>query len=359
MRELPPVNSPEILLALFEAFGRHLLEERKRSLKTRNCYLADLRIFGQWLARKRDLKLTHREAEALAALEACRAAPGSLSHEVVWITDEDYTQFFTELEKQRAAPPTIFRKVASLSGFYRWLEARKVRGARPVLGLRLTRPKSTAIKIIDQARLDLFLKSIPATTPRDLRDRAITLVLIDTGMRIGELVALNVGDFNDGKLRCVRRGRGERLLNLSEVASDTLRSYLRSRGERADTAMFLNKDGTRISARSIRRRLETRLEQAGLSPGLITPTMLMHRRRFLHLQAGGSHQLASETFGLRSGSRLAEYDGCIENVELPLIRALDRSTVRSVSVPATSVVVPTNKPPSQFGRATPLYGAHA
>jgi integrase/recombinase XerC len=152
------------------------------------------------------------------------------------------------------------------------------------------------------------LLSAPATnTPLALRDRAILETLYSAGLRVSELVGLEVGDIDlDGGTATVRgKGKRERLAMLGSTAERALREWLEARGtvqcrgSRLPAAVFLNKNGTRLTTRSVGRILQNYLARAGLD-GRTTPHTLRHSFATHLLDRGADIRCVQELLGHRS-----------------------------------------------------------
>src|SRR5262249_22339131 len=153
-----------------------------------------------------------------------------------------------------------------------------------------------------------------ADTPLGVRDRAILETLYSAGVRVSELTGLNVEDVDlDGCLATVRgKGKRERLALIGPHALDALREWLEQRpavaAGRAATqrALFLNKNGTRLTSRSVGRLLEKYLAQAGLDPRT-SPHTLRHSFATHLLDAGADIRSVQELLGHRSLSNTQIY----------------------------------------------------
>jgi len=146
------------------------------------------------------------------------------------------------------------------------------------------------------------------------RDRAMLETLYSTGVRVSELVALNVDDLDpvNGQLRVRGKGRKERITPIGPTAVTAIRRYLdmRQRDPRNSTfdrmAMFVNKHGQRLSTRSVRRKLDKYLSEAGLDP-TISPHTLRHTFATHMLNNGADLRSVQELLGHQSLSTTQVY----------------------------------------------------
>jgi integrase/recombinase XerC len=150
-----------------------------------------------------------------------------------------------------------------------------------------------------------LLAAPPADTPFGVRDRAILETLYSAGLRVSELTGLNVTDLElDSGLATVRgKGKRERLTLLGQAAQEALRTWLQEREALAGgprcPAVFLNKHGSRLTARSVGRLLEKYLAEAGLDPRT-SPHTLRHSFATHLLDRGADIRSVQELLGHRS-----------------------------------------------------------
>ena len=152
-----------------------------------------------------------------------------------------------------------------------------------------------------------LLDAPPAATTLGLRDRAILETMYSAGLRVSELVGLNLGDVDlDSALATVRgKGKRERLAMFGPQALAALKAWLEARlallaglGRKAD-AVFLNKNGTRLNVRSVGRSLHKYLAEAGLDPQA-SPHSLRHSFATHLLDHGADIRSVQELLGHRS-----------------------------------------------------------
>jgi integrase/recombinase XerC len=147
-----------------------------------------------------------------------------------------------------------------------------------------------------------LLESIPTTAPAGVRDRAMLETLYGGGVRVSELVALDVADLDlDGGLVRVRgKGRRERLCPVGPEAVTWIRLWLPLRQPRRpeDPALFLNRFGGRLTTRSVGRLFQAHLQAAGINPGG-SPHTLRHSFATHLLDRGADLRSVQELLGHR------------------------------------------------------------
>ncbi len=277
-----------------ESFLQHLQFEKNYSPHTLKSYGRDL-------------------AEFLAYLTANTARDDVAIEDLDHITIRDFLSYLT---RKGNAKSSIGRKLASIRSFFRFLyrEARvSVNPARlvstPKQGQYL--PPSLSVEQVDD------LLAVPeASSDRGLRDRAIYELLYASGLRVSELVQLNVQDLSLSERLVKVRGKGkkERLVPFGDQARAALTAYLAVRGKllrrqrtsAEPAALFLNLRGSRLTARSVERNLQQYVQSANL-PLEAHPHLLRHSFATHLLSAGADLRSIQELLGHANLSTTQKY----------------------------------------------------
>jgi site-specific recombinase XerD len=154
---------------------------------------------------------------------------------------------------------------------------------------------------LDESQMARLLQA-PATTKwQGLRDRALLETLYSTGMRVGELVGLNLQDVDHISGTAIVRGKGkkERLCPIGETALASIRSYLAKRPKKlvVPYALFVSQKGTRLTVRQVDRLMVQYVRQVGL-PRTISPHSLRHSFATHLLEHGADLRSVQELLGL-------------------------------------------------------------
>jgi integrase/recombinase XerC len=210
------------------------------------------------------------------------------------------------LHEQGYARSTIARRLASLRTWCKFLRRQGVLESDPAAGLRSPRQGRKLPHFLSRGDMERLLSAPPGDTPLGLRDRALLETLYSAGVRVGELVGLDVADVDFAEGMALVRGKGkkERLALLGPPALAALGTWLEARkglpGPAASKpALFLNKNGTRLSARSVGRLLEKYLARAGLDPRT-SPHTLRHSFATHLLDGGADIRGVQELLGHKS-----------------------------------------------------------
>jgi integrase/recombinase XerC len=216
------------------------------------------------------------------------------------------------LHEQGYAKSTVARRLAAVRSWCRFLVRQGLLATNPADGLRGPRQPRRLPHLLGEPEILRLLGAPCADDPLGRRDRAWLETLYSAGLRVSELAGLNVDDLDLGGGVAIVRGKGrrERLALLGRPAQVALKEWLADRaallGGRTQPAVFLNKNGGRLTVRSVGRLLEKYLAQAGLDPRT-SPHTLRHSFATHLLEAGADIRGVQELLGHRSLSTTQVY----------------------------------------------------
>jgi site-specific recombinase XerD len=278
-------NAPTPIEASWEA-ARARFDDWQRAQgmgeKTRRAYAADLGQLAAWAA-PREL------------------GPRELSH-------RDLRLFAGSVSERGAARSTVRRKLAAIRTFHRQLLERGEIDANPAELVSSPRREVQLPKVMKPLELAELLERIPASTPLDLRDRAMLELAYAAGLRAEELVNLDTAglDADSEQVRVDGKGGRTRVVPVGEHAWNALDRYLRrGRPALANTdsrALFLSKSGRRLSTSDVRRRLRLQANRAGITPHTLRHSFATHL-----LEGGADLRAIQELLGHASISTTQTY----------------------------------------------------
>ncbi len=289
-------------LPLIARFLDHLDGERNFSAHTIRSYAADLIQFCRFLGAGdlEDAAGDERTVDDLPPTEELR--PGTIQKALLAAQPLDIRGFLAMMRNSSYSKATIARKLATLRSLYKFLVRTGRVEASPVSVVRTPRQDRRLPKCLDIEDVESLLAAPDASTLLGARDRAILETIYSAGLRIGELVGLNVEDLNEFSeaLRIRGKGKKERLVPLGGKAIEAIEAYMLLRkgafGDAARGPLFVNKFGRRISGRSIRRKLDKYLLEAGIDVH-ISPHVLRHSFATHMLNAGADLRSVQEMLG--------------------------------------------------------------
>jgi len=222
--------------------------------------------------------------------------------------------FLAFLHEREYSKATAARKLATLRSFYKFCLRRGFITTNPVATIRTPKQEKRLPKFLDVSQVQKLLTTPDDTTLLGARDRAMLETLYSTGVRVSELVALNVPDVDTTgeSLRVRGKGRKERVAPIGPTAIAAIRKYLDLRAKDPRRAnfdpepLFVNKHGKRLSTRSVRRKLDKYLVMCGLDPS-ISPHTLRHTFATHMLNNGADLRSVQELLGHQSISTTQVY----------------------------------------------------
>ncbi len=298
---------------LINEFIDYLRFEKHFSNYTARCYTTDLRQFNELSLDTAETKGAHAESEESTVQLATLTKTG-LREKMLAVTPEDIRGFLAQLHERNYSRASVARKLATLRSFYKFMVRRGYVETNPVASIRTPKQERRLPKCLSYEQVQRLLE-----TPKDdeilgCRDRAMLETIYSTGVRVSELVGLNISDvdFLGGMLHIKGKGNKERLSPIGHAAMLAVKKYLQMRQQHTqgqdneEQALFVNKHGRRLSTRSVRRKLDKYLLDAGLDPS-ISPHTLRHSFATHLLNNGADLRSVQELLGHQSISTTQIY----------------------------------------------------
>ena len=212
---------------------------------------------------------------------------------------------------------SIARKISTLRSFYKYLNREQVITSNPAKSVstpKVEKTLPTTLTVDEAFRLMESPKSIPeksseVSRENRLRDRAILELLYSSGLRVSELVGLNLDQLNSdlGIVRVMGKGRKERIVPVGAKALEALMGYLEERGvSRGEDPIFINSFGGRLTTRSVGRLIKKYTRHSGIFRK-VSPHSLRHTFATHLLDAGADIREIQEMLGHSSLSTTQRY----------------------------------------------------
>jgi len=303
---LPAPAQTKFFSPLVGQFLEYLKLERHFSDYTVKSYGADLSQFGQYLTGQIGHPHLPEPKEPMSGEE--------LDRKQVACEPLTIREFLAYLYGQNYTKSTTARKLATLRSFYKFLMRRGMISVNPLSTIRTPKQEKRLPKCLDLEQIQKLLDTPGDADILSARDKAMLEVLYSSGIRVSELVELEIADIDlqEGVLRVRGKGRKDRLTPIGSQAIKAVQRYFEMRMTEAKSTepltgrVFLNKHGGSLSTRSVRRKLDKYLVEAGLDPG-ISPHTLRHSFATHLLNNGADLRSVQELLGHQSLSTTQIY----------------------------------------------------
>ncbi len=208
--------------------------------------------------------------------------------------------YIASCHRKGLAESSMQRLLSSLRGFYRYLVKNSQAESNPATDVRAPKGAKKLPKVMDVDQVDRLLSN-NASSPLEMRDLAMMELMYSSGLRLSELVNLNVIDLDlqAGQVRILGKGNKTRYLPVGQQARETLNSWLGLRESIAVTgeqAVFVNNRGSRLSQRAVQKRMSEQAQKTQLGVH-VHPHMLRHSFASHMLESSGDLRSVQELLG--------------------------------------------------------------
>lgn len=258
------------------AYERYLKDEKHASANTVSSYMRDLKQFASYIA-ERQLELTE-------------------------VTQERISTYLDYLSGQGKSPATVSRSLASIKGFYHHLLDQGVVEENPAIHVAAVKAEKKLPQVLTGKEVERLLAQPKCTDMKGYRDKAMLELLYATGIRVTELISLNITDVNlaGSFIRCESKGK-ERIIPLYPAAVDALAVYMQNIRSKMiadidEQALFVNMNGDRMSRQGFWKIVKSYQEKAHIDKD-ITPHTLRHSFAAHLLENGADLHSIQEMMG--------------------------------------------------------------
>jgi len=294
---------------LIKDFESYLLHEKGASPHTHKNYMVDLQQFFSFLE-KRMPEILEKDASTVRSIDVSAIR-----------------EYLTEMMKNHSAS-SMARKLATLRTFFSYCMRTGAMDGNPAKDVATPKVPKHIPKFLTVDEVFSLLNAPSDSNALGIRDKAILELLYASGMRVGELVQLNLKDINlnESTVRIAGKGRKERIVPIGEKAVKALAAYIEIRpallpNDSTEKALFVNRRGGRLTARSVERMLNKYIGICGLQKK-VTPHVIRHTFATHLLGSGADMRGIQELLGHTSLSTTQKYTHIgIED----LMKAYDKS----------------------------------
>ena len=295
---------------------------RGHSQKTIDEYYLDLRVFLRFLKQKRGLVPKNAPFEDISIQDVDLAFLGALTKKEVY----DYLSFLSRdrvrSQQSREAEYGLntasrARKLATLRSLYKYLTVKTGKlEVNPLDGLDSPKPRRSLPKYLSEEESISLLSSVGGRNPE--RDLCILTIFLNCGLRISEVIGLDVSDLTEDRIRVLGKGDRERVVYQNAAVKKALKNYLpiREKNPGAESkALFLSERGERIARSTVHRLVKVHLGEAGLEQDGFSAHKLRHTAATLMLREGVDVRTLQEVLGHEHPNTTEIYTH-IENTDL-------------------------------------------
>ncbi|MFA5292681.1 MAG: tyrosine-type recombinase/integrase [Phycisphaerae bacterium] len=291
----------------FISYGKH------RANRTINSYRSDLDQFVTFLSYE-NAETEKLEIVPISGQKTNRPEEQSASF-LIKADTKKVRAFMSHLQRRNYSQASIRRKFATLLCFYNFLNSQHWLDYNPMTEIKPPKVKKHTPKILTDEQIWQLLHTPNLDNWLGARDRAMLELLCNTGIRVSELVNLNIGDVNLGNLQLAITSSNDkkRFISLTGAVAGTLNYYLKLMQRKTafddknpQNPIFVNKFGTRLDVRSADRRIEKYIALAGLDKS-ITPYDFRHSFAQKLLRQGADIDELHRLFGFESTSATQLY----------------------------------------------------
>ena len=280
-------------MELIERYGAYLAEEKHASQNTISSYLRDVTQFAEYLD----------HSEGCGLLEA----------------DSDMVRsYMSWMQGRGKSAASVTRFLASVKSFYNYLISTGELNSNPAKGVAAAKVERKYPEILTNKEVELFLEQPQCVDAKGFRDHAMLELLYATGIRVSELISLDLDDLNlaAGFIRCESRGK-ERIIPLYHTAVKALQDYVKNIrpqliADSSEQALFVNMNGERMSRQGFWKIIKHYQEMAGIQKE-ITPHTLRHSFAVHLLENGADLRSIQEMLGHADISSTQIYTHVVKN----------------------------------------------
>ncbi|MDQ0213760.1 integrase/recombinase XerD [Oikeobacillus pervagus] len=213
-------------------------------------------------------------------------------------------QFLNHLKSQQKSVKTIARHIASIRSFHQFLLREKAVDQDPTVHIETPQMERTLPKVLNLAEVEALLSTPDRSNPYGIRDEAMLELLYGTGIRVSELVGLNIENVHTtmGFVRCIGKGNKERIIPIGQTAISVMENYLQNArpkiisNKNSTEALFLNHHGKRLTRQGFWKILKGLAQKANIEKRL-TPHTLRHSFATHLLENGADLRAVQEMLG--------------------------------------------------------------
>ncbi|CEN94275.1 MAG: tyrosine-type recombinase/integrase [Paeniclostridium sp.] len=279
-------------MQILDEYIRYIQSVRKLTENTVNSYLIDLKKY-----------LTYIKNKNIDLFDS---------------TENDIISYIIELEKTDVSTATISRSISSIKSFYEYLFLNRYTKSNVSKNIKKPKIEKKEIDILSEEEVEALLSFTDLKNIKNIRDKAIFEVLYGTGIKVTELIELDVDDVSlEFGYICCKIGKNPRVIPLTKISSKYIEKYLKeSRNEILKTnyeekALFINSNGSRFTRQGLWKLIKKHANRVNINKN-INPTILRNSFAIHLLNKGANIAVVSKILGSTNLSSLQHYLDCMD-----------------------------------------------
>jgi len=263
----------------------YIKDKKRLSENTISSYFIDIKKYIEYL-NKKELKLDE-------------------------VVESDIIGYLIKLEQDNVSIATISRMISSIKSFHDYLFFNRVSESNPAKNIKKPKIEKNNLDILTEEEIEALLKFPKLTTPKQIRDKAIFEVLYGTGIKVSELIEMNLEDVNlEMEYICCNGCKNQRIIPLSDITKTYLEKYIKqARPELigvGEDALFVSSLGMRFTRQGLWKLIKKYANLANINKN-INPTMLRHSFAIHLLNKGANVAVVNKILGNTNLSSLQSY----------------------------------------------------
>lgn len=279
-------------MQILDEYIRYIQSVRKLTENTVNSYLIDLKKY-----------LTYIKNKNIDLFDS---------------TENDIISYIIELEKTDVSTATISRSISSIKSFYEYLFLNRYTKSNVSKNIKKPKIEKKEIDILSEEEVEALLSFPDLKNIKNIRDKAIFEVLYGTGIKVTELIELDVDDVSlEFGYICCKIGKNPRVIPLTKISIKYIEKYLKeSRNEILKTnyeekALFINSNGSRFTRQGLWKLIKKHANRVNINKN-INPTILRNSFAIHLLNKGANIAVVSKILGSTNLSSLQHYLDCMD-----------------------------------------------
>ncbi len=272
-------------MKVINEYIHYIKDKKKLSENTVSSYYSDIKKYSEYLLTQ-DIKIND-------------------------VVENDIISYLIKLEKDNVSVATVSRTISSIKSFHDYLFFNGLTKGDPSKDIRKPKIEKNSVDILTEEEIEALLNFPELTTPILVRDKAIFEILYGTGIRVSELVEMNLEDVDleIDYIYC-NIGKNPRVIPLSETTKHYLEKYINEGRseliESNESALFVNSFGQRFTRQGLWKLIKKYAKKANIGKN-INPSMLRHSFTIHLLNKGANIAVVSKILGNSNLASLQSY----------------------------------------------------